>query len=97
MATITRGKRKNQICTLVQWCNDWFIVDTPDEQGVVVNPTSLVLDAAEVERVRRNRDEGGTGIMFDLFALSDDGRFTKAKSMHEVRMEIIARRGQPGN
>lgn len=81
MATILRGKHKGRIVRIEQFCNDWFMVDIhQDEQGVVISPTSLQLDAAEVERVLTARDRGQAGTMFFEFDLdAQSGLFRKVR------------------
>lgn len=80
MATILRGRHKDVVVSIHQFANDWFTVDNEDEgiMGVVVSPTNLRLDAAEMERVVQAEVDGQTGAMFREYDLDHHtGRFTK--------------------
>ena len=72
MATILRGKRRGEEAKIIQWCNDWIMI----EPATIVSPTSLRLDAKEVMDVRNHKNNG---IMFNLFELNDDGMFKRRK------------------
>lgn len=46
MATVIRGKLRGQTVELLQWCNDWFSVKTPDGPRIV-SPGNLEFDECE--------------------------------------------------
>ena len=72
MATILRGKLKGTEARVIQWCNDWFML----EPGGITSPTSIQLTQEEIRKVR---ECGNNGIMFSLFTLDDTGRFRRRK------------------
>lgn len=57
---ITRGKYKGAIATPHQAANDWITADVaatedaPPVHGMVLNPTSLILTAEELEWLREH-------------------------------------------
>lgn len=80
---VRRGRRAGQHLTMHQFCNDWITADTDEGQPVVVSPLRVQLDAAEVAQVRASIN---TGIMWELYTLSDDGLFTRVTAHdHAVR------------
>lgn len=87
MATLKRKSDTIEV-TLHQWCNDWFTVDSPQKQGMVVNPTRLTLTEDERDRVRESIARGETGHMAMLYELHDDGTFTERSEIaHRSREE----------
>lgn len=65
---------------IVQWCNDWFIVDIPGvAKNVTCNPTKLTLTTREANRVRKSIEAGQAGQMGSWFELQDDGKFKRKK------------------
>jgi len=78
MALITRGKLKGHTCRLMQWCNDWFMV----EPGGIMSPRSLKLDPDEIDRVRSHNNNG---FLMKLFTLRDDGTFLRNRTFSEYK------------
>lgn len=75
MATLLRGKNRGNYVKILQWCNDWFMV----EPGGIVSPTSLQLNPDEIEKVLKNQELGLNGILFGLFEFTPWGGFKRRK------------------
>jgi hypothetical protein len=74
MAILIRGKEKGKEVKLLQWCNDWFMIEGAEKR--IVSPVSLQLDANEMMRVTSHKNNG---MMFGLFSLDADGTFKRRK------------------
>lgn len=72
MATILRGKNKGNYVEIIQWCNDWFMV----EPGEIVSPTSLQLNQDEIKKVTEHENNG---LLFGLFEMTPWGGFKRRK------------------
>lgn len=81
MAEVLRGKARGRQATIVQFSNDWFVVDVDEgESNKVYPPSSLRLDADEVAMVVEAVQAGQTGRMMDYYDLDlNAGTFTRAK------------------
>lgn len=77
MAQILRGKHRNEVHEVKQWCNNWIMLDNGD----ILNPVSVRLNQQEIERFRESFDDGRAGMMPGLYDLTLDGFFKKRKKV----------------
>ena len=78
MAVVTRGKLKGRTVKIVQFCNDWFSIET-NGCTKIISPLSLCLNNEEFSRVIKARDVGDVGNMFQQFLLRADGTFIRKR------------------
>ncbi len=62
-----RVRGKEEELTLLQFCNDWFMAKSATKPNVIVRPTQVELDPAEMERIRSNPDTGTLWREFDAY------------------------------
>jgi hypothetical protein len=72
MAEIRKGKFKGTKVSVLQWCNDWFMVDP----GGIISPTNIILDEDEMKKVSEHKN---SGLLFGLFDLLPNGTFKRRR------------------
>ena len=72
MAVILRGKNKDRVVRITQWCNNWVSIDL---KPYIVSITNLKLDKSEIDAIMRHKNNG---YMLQRFELKD--RFVKRES-----------------
>ena len=73
MAEIIKGGAKGRTAKVLQWCNDWFMVEL-DGLPKIVFPTTLRLTAKEAKQVTASRHNG---FLFSAYCLRSDGTFSR--------------------
>lgn len=76
MAIILRGNRKGEEVSIVQFCNDWILVDCVGKCKLY-NPTSIKL--TEEEAISMKESSISSGFFFTLFEIGKDFRIRKKK------------------
>lgn len=85
MATILKGKNKDKEVRLVQWCNDWFMVEGEGIYAYIITPTSIKLSPEETELVKNHKNNG---LLFNWFELREDGTFVRRKKNEEKKKRV---------
>lgn len=76
---IRRGKDKDASAELIQFSNDWIMVDL-DGRSKIVTPTSVQVETdGERQRFESTKDSPNVGFFWRAWELSDDGTFTRKK------------------
>ncbi len=75
MATLIRGKRKGEVVTIKQWCNNWVSVEGGDFYAIV-SPTSLQFDHKEMMAILLHNNNG---TLLEEYEATFDLRFKKRK------------------
>lgn len=59
-ALILKGKYKNTICEVSQWCNDWFMLnsETVDIARKPFSPSSLGFTVEDYQEIKKHKNNG---------------------------------------
>jgi hypothetical protein len=73
-ALVLKGKHKGEEVEVLQWCNDWFMVEGEMVASAILSPVSLALSEETATEVRAHKNNGH---LFDWYQMipSDSKRF----------------------
>lgn len=79
---ILRGNDRDKSATLVQFSNDWIMVDVNDGKSAkIMTPTSVQVETEdERRRFKSTMDSENVGMFWKWWELRDNGTFARRKA-----------------
>lgn len=57
-AIVRKGREKGRLVMVVQWCNDWFMIDIDTGITKIVSPSSLLFTHEDYLTITKHKNNG---------------------------------------